>query len=137
MDRISINNIFNQQNNFQPLDANNIYDGMTSNNKIKFDIDRLITLRDERKKKIISHYEKLFNVCLNKISMANEMNKTEIIYDIPRTQYGHPGYNKYDCLEYIEKKIREIKLDVLILDDLKLYISWLNLEENINQNSAN
>lgn len=132
MDRISINNLFSTTNDFEPLDVHNLFNTKEQmvKNKINFNIDRLIKLREERKKKILVQYEKIFNMCLNKINMANELNKTEIIYDVPEGLYGHFDYNSLDCLNYIEKKIRDMHLDTLILNNKTIFISWLNLEEN-------
>lgn len=133
MDKISINNLFPSDNDFQPLDVNSLYNtnDQRTKNKINFNIDRLIKLRDERKSKILVQYEKIFNMCLNKITVANNMNKTEVVFNCPSAIYGHFEYNQYDCLEYIEKKIKDMHLDAIILADKTLYISWLNLADNI------
>lgn len=132
MDRISINNLFPSTNDFQPLDVNNLYN--TQENKIKskinFNVDRLIKLREERKKKILIQYEKVFNICLNKINLANNLNKTEVTYDIPEAIYGHTDYNIIDCIAYVNNKLENMNLDTLILNGNTIYISWLNLEEN-------
>lgn len=152
MDKISINNLFSSNNDFQPLDVHNLYnaneykskinnnvnniDNNSNKNKkkVNFNIDRLIQLREDRKKKILVHYEKIFNTCLNKIDTANNFNKTEIIYEIPEAIYGHSDYNMGDCIAYVNEKLEELNLDTLIFGQT-IYVSWLNLAENIKKNN--
>ena len=133
MDRISINNLFPSSNNFQPLDVNSLYNvnEQRTKNKITFNIDKLVSLREERKKKVFVQYEKIFNMCLNKINLANGLNKNELVYYVPEAVYGYFDYNSINCLEYIEDKLRKMKLETLILDNTSLYVSWENLAKKI------
>lgn len=136
MDKISVNNIISTPIEFQPLNVTNIYntDENKTQTKLNFNIDRLIKLRDERKKKILTQYEKIYNMCLNKINTANNLNKTEVIYEIPDAMYGHTDYNIGDCVLYVNNKLNKMSLDTLILGS-KIYITWLNLAENIKKNN--
>jgi len=136
MDRISINNLFPYTNDFQPLDVHSLYNNKEQKvkNKINFNIDRLINLREERKKKILVQYEKIFSMCLNKITLANNLNKIEIIYEVPDAMYGHFDYNPDHCLKYLEDKLQHMQLDTLILDGKTIYITWQNLSEKIKKN---
>jgi len=133
MDKISINNLFPSTNDFQPLDVNNLYNtnDQKVKNKINFNIERLIKLREERKRKILVQYEKIFNMCLKKISLANNLNYTEVIYDIPEAIYGHFDYNPNDCLEYVNNKLKNMHLDTIYMGDKQIYVSWINLEDNM------
>jgi hypothetical protein len=119
MDNISISNIFSGTNDFRPLDVNNLYNNAIKSNydrnKINFNIDRLTKLREERKNKIL-------------ITLANNLNKTEVMFDVPEVVYGYPDYNVTDCVIYIVKKIKDMKLDALIFNK-SVYISWLDLQE--------
>ena len=135
MDKISINNLFPASHDFQPLDVNNLYNTNEQKvkNKINFNIDKLVKLREERKKKILVQYEKVFNMCLSKINLANNLNKTEIVYDVPEAIYGHFDYVIGDCIEYVHEKLKNMDLDTIILNEKSLYISWLYLEENRNK----
>lgn len=134
MDKININNIFASNNNgniFQPLNVNNLYNNdEQKDKKINFNIERLIKLREERRKKIMTQYEKVFKMCLNKINSANDLNKTEVIYDVPEVMFGYSDYNLNGCIQYVNDKLQGINLDTIILGKT-IYISWLNLEENI------
>ena len=133
MERISINNLFPSNNTFKPLDVYSLYNTKEQRikNKINFSIDRLINLREERKKKILEQYDKVFNICLNKINTANNLNKTETIYEVPNGIYGFIDYKPLECVHYIQKKLHDMCLNTLILSENVLYISWTYLEENI------
>lgn len=133
MDRISVNSLFPSNYKSEQLNTNNMFNlrEIQDKNKLNFNIEKLIKLRENRKKKIFIHYEKIFNLCLNKIDLANNMNKTETIYEVPNGIYGSFDYKPFDCLEFIEEKLKKMHLDILILNEKTIYISWINLEENI------
>jgi len=135
MDKISINNIFNT-NDRRVLDVNNIYGQQAqSEKKVQFSVDRLIKLREERKAKLYAEYKKQLNICLNRINTANNLNRTEVMYDVPDGLYGHSDYVPGDCLAYIKNKIKGMKLDVVVLSDRSILISWLHLEANLKASS--
>lgn len=130
MDKININNLFpSSSDDFMPLDVQSLFNLNEQKNrkKINFNIERLIKLREERKNKVLSQYEKVFGFCLNKINLANNLNKLEVIYDIPEAMYGSFEYNQLDCLLYIDNKLKDMGLDTLLIDNNSLYISWLEL----------
>lgn len=127
MDKISVANLF-PTNRFRPLDVNSLYNTrkQREDNKNNFNIDRLIKLREEKKKKIVEEYEKIYNMCLNKITLANNLGNTEVIYEVPDAVYGKLEYNIVDCIAYIINKLDEMKLDTMIFQK-SIYISWLDL----------
>jgi hypothetical protein len=133
MDKICINNLFNKgANEFKPLNVHTIYDVKGNKDKEKFNlnIDRLINLRDERENRVVAQYDKTYNTCLSKITTANELNKTSVVFNVPETVYGYFNYSPGECVKYINKKLEEMKFDTLILNDTTIYISWLNLGKN-------
>ncbi len=135
MDKININNLFGGTNN-KPLNVHTLYDtkGNKDKEKVSLNIERLINLRDERKNRVLIQYEKTYNSCLNRITTANELNKTDITFVAPESSFGHIDYNVVDCIDYIKRKLDELKLDTLILSESTLYISWLNLGKNRSEN---
>lgn len=136
MDKICINNLF-KTTEFKPLNVQTLYDVKGNKEKEKFNlnIDRLIHLRDERENKVITEYEKLYNNCIGKITMANELNKTSVVFNAPESVYGYFNYSPIECIKYINAKLENEKFDTLIISDNKLYISWLNLGKNRNKSS--
>ena len=133
MDKISISNLFPTSKDNKPLDVYSLYNtrDQKTKHKINLNIDRLINLREERRKKIFDHYEKIFNMCVNKINLANDLKKIQVVYDVPDGVFGTTEYNMYDCLEYIQQKLKEKHIDSFIISNKSIYISWENLEQNI------
>lgn len=137
MDRINIDNLFsNNSDNKRPLDVYSIYQNEDKNkNKIKFNIDKLINAKEEKKKKVFIQYNKIYNMCLNKIDTANRINKTDIIYDVPLFIYRCEEYNVLDCLKYLQDKLRDIYIDTLIILPSSIFISWANIDVNRKNNN--
>lgn len=135
MDQISIGNLFPSSSDFKPLDVYSLYHTKEQKvqNQLSFNIDRLVKLREEKKNKIFIHYDKIFNMCLNRITRANNLYKTEVLFDIPEGIYGQNDYNPLQCVEHIQKKLNDMGLDTLILNK-SIYISWLNLGDNLKNN---
>ena len=139
MDKINISNLFpgeqdDQGQDYRPVDVHSLFNlNKSKNKKTAFNLDRLVKLREERKMKVLLQYEKVFNLCLNKINLANNLNKLELAYDIPEAMYGSFEYNSIDCLLYITEKIKKMEIDVIILSESSLYISWVNLGTNLNK----
>lgn len=132
MDKICINNLFKGATDFKPLDVHTLYDIKGNKDKEKFNlnIDRLIHLRDERENRVHNQYDKTYNTCLGKITTANELNKTSLVFTVPETVYGYFNYSPSECIKYINTKLEIEKFETLILNDTTIYISWLNLGKN-------
>jgi len=133
MDRININNLFNQTDESRkPLDVYSLYHPYENKtiNKINFDIDKLGRIKKEKRLKLLKEYERVYNMCLNRIMFINEMNRQDFIYEIPEAIFGFYDYNKVECIEYIDKRIKKLCFDTIIVNDHSLYISWINIEEN-------
>lgn len=130
MHRISINNIFNANcsNHSREID---VYSLTNKSRKKKFNVNSLIEKNKNRQSKIHSFYKKKLDLCLEKITTANSYRKTEIIFKVPRIIIGPYNYNSMECLDFINKKLTEMKFDTIILNDNSIYISWSNIEEKI------
>lgn len=134
MDKINISNLFpttnNQHNDYQPLDVQSLYNITEKKpKKINFNLERLVKLREERKTKVLSQYEKVFNLCLNKINLANDLNKLELVYEVPEAVYGSFEYNSIECLLYISEKLKKMGIETIIVNEYSIYISWIDLSD--------
>jgi hypothetical protein len=131
MDNISISNLFPASITNKPIDAQSLYNYKEQKKKIKtkIDIDRLVNLREERKKKVIDQYDKVFNMCMSKVKLANEMNKFNIIYEVPEMVFGYFEYKPFECMQHIESKLKEYNFDTRIISNKLIFISWLNLKK--------
>lgn len=135
MDKININNLFPSNvpiDRDKPLDVTTIYNQDPKKTVARFSVDSLLKRKEERKRKTIDSYRKVYHMILNKISSANKVNDTtEIIYDVPEAIFGCKDYSSTDCLEYIENKLRNVYfMDTLKLSGRSIFISWKNIEDN-------
>ncbi len=131
MDKINISNLFPNQDEYGEINVHSLF-SITEKKpkKTEFNLERLANLREERKRKVLLQYEKVFNLCLNKINIANNLNKLEIIYDVPEAIYGSFDYKSIDCLFYISEKIKKMGIETIIISETSLYISWIDLGKN-------
>lgn len=135
MDKISINNLFptNKYNDYdnKPLDVYSLYNHKANKEEqqINMNIDRLISLREERKEKLIREYDRIFKMCMSKIHMANNLNRVFIIYEVPLATSMFPEYRTTECLDRLKKKLNDSCFESKILDHKSIFISWENLGE--------
>ena len=93
-------------------------------------INTTLNKNENREKKLKTVYKKLLGTCLHKIQILNDRDETDMVYNVPQIYYGFSKYEPFDCLTYIEKKLRKKYLDTYILSETKIFISWKNIEEN-------
>ena len=70
--------------------------------------------------------------CLRKIKHQNSLKKTDLIFTISDKIQGIPEYDSIKCLSFIEKTLKTMFMDTLIIDNVSIFISWKNIEENKN-----
>lgn len=140
MDNISVNSIFSVNDSGKALDVHSLYNrgkstGVTSKRSSKpvFSVDALIADREDREKKVVEEYKGVFHKCLKKIKLANKMNKSDIIFEVPQTIFMCPGYNYHVCINYINKRLHKLYMDTSILTDRTLFITWINIAKNKKQ----
>jgi hypothetical protein len=135
MDKININlltskNNTNINNNIAELSINT----MTSKKKTKENyitqIDHIITERKNRRIRLLTEYDKLFDMCFQRILIADKMNITEICFDIPNHILGCNEYILSECIDFLENKLRSLDFDTLRITKNSLFISWLFIELN-------
>lgn len=140
MNDINIKNIFANnilQNNSQEKTIISIsdfsVDTLVESNTFKTDISddyiinkiKLNKIND--KKKIDDLFEELYKQCLIKINTAIELNMTDIVYSVGLSYFGYPYYNSFQCIKYIETKLREKNFLTLVVSNKDIFISWKNI----------
>ena len=109
-------------------------DSLTSNRE-KTDlmkVDNLIRTRKLRRHRILEEYNRLFNNLMDKIQLANSLNKTELIFDIPVNTIEGVTY-KYDCnecVDFIQTKIKNLYIYTIRTSYNSIFVSWLYIEIN-------
>lgn len=140
MNNINIKNIFANnilQNNPQDKISININDfsvnTLVETNTFKtsisddYIINKIKINKITEKKKIDDLYEELYKECLIKINNAIELNITDIVYNVGLTYFGYPTYNSYECIKYIDSRLKEKKFLTLIISNRDIFISWKNI----------
>ena len=137
MNNININSIFGKNSSNggesnKPLDVHTLFHSgyVKTDAKPRFSVDSLINEREEKKKKVIYQYKRIFHMCLKKIQLANRMNKYEILYEVPEAIFMYPEYNSYDCLKYIDDRVKKLFMDTCILSNKTIFITWYDIKEN-------
>ena len=144
MDNINIVNLFTSSyckaDSHEPLDVRSLFTfykkcnlKINEDNRktVDFSVDSLINVRKEKKRMIHNKYKRITDVCLNKIKNANKINQTDIIFNVPLTVFGCNEYNPWGCLDYMEYKLRKLHMDTYIMSEITIFISWLNIENNM------
>jgi hypothetical protein len=138
MDNINIKNIFinNDKNikkeNITFLNEINTYNLVSKNKLIdvvddNFIVNKIKCIQKYENEHVIEVYEEKFKECLLKINDAIDINITDIFFKVNTGQFGCKKYDSYECLKYIEDKLRNKKFETLITNKTEIFISWRKL----------
>ena len=140
MNDINIKNIFANnilQNNSQEktiisisdFSVNTLVESNTFKTAISDDyiINKIKSNKINEKKKNDELCEELYKQCLIKINTAIELNMTDIIYSVGLSYFGYQYYDSFQCIKYIETKLREKKFLTLVVSNKDIFISWKNI----------
>lgn len=140
MNDINIKNIFANnilQNHSQDktsisikdFSVNTLVESNTFKSTISDDyiINKIKSNKMAERKKIDDLYEELYKECLVKINTALELNITDIIFNVGISYFGYPTYNSYECIKFIDTKLKEKKFLTMIISNKDIFISWKNI----------
>lgn len=128
MENMSIQSLFNcKTGNSKVLDVNSLINKKDDS----FDINKIIFAKEERRKKLCSAYDKLYEKCINKIEIANSLGRTDLLYHVPFELKDIPEYSPKECLSHIDKRIKSIYMDSYIVNSSIIFITWFYIEANI------
>jgi hypothetical protein len=140
MNNLSIDNIFNNNNynytNMNQVDITSLFNYKYNVDKVTLpkshtvDINKLITTKENKKNKIKSNYCNIYNNLILKINKEDDRQKTFLIFNIPQVMLSCPEYSYLDCISYIKHHLEENKIDMLMLDNYIMFVSWKNIEKN-------
>lgn len=91
-------------------------------------LNKIKTNKINEKKKIVELYEELYKQCLVKINTAIELNITDIIFNVGLSYFGYTTYNSFECIKFIEQKLKEKKFLTMIISNKDIFISWKNID---------
>ena len=140
MDNINIKNIFINNNSYKKENKDNssflceinTYNLISKNKLIEvvddnFIINKIKYVQKYENDLVIEVYEEKFKECLLKINDAIDINITDIFVTVNKGHFGCKKYYSYDCLKYIEEKLRKKKFETLITSKTEIFISWKKL----------
>jgi hypothetical protein len=138
MNNINIKNIFannilqNSQNTnicINDFSVDTLVESNTFNTTISDDyiVDKIKSNKKNEITKINDLYETKYKECLIKINNAIELYLTDVVFSVGISYFGYQTYNSYECIKYIEKKLKEKNFLTLIISNKDIFISWKNI----------
>lgn len=91
---------------------------------IKSEVNNISRLTKERHDSKIKLYRMILLECIKKIKREYEFRRTDTFFKIDEFVYGHPEYDKDECIEYIIVELKKFYYDVLQICSTKIFISW-------------
>jgi len=105
---------------------------------LSININKLRNEVEEREKRKIKIYEKILNLCYNKILNNNKQNDDyTCTYTVPSVVFGLPLYNVDECVSFIMNKLIEKGFDIVFAFPLTIHISWKPDDKYNNKNNQN
>lgn len=95
--------------------------------EVKFSIDDIIRKKQEKKIKKNNMYIVVLNGCYEEINNANALDKTDIIYDAKYDITFDPDFCIDECMQKVEKKLRDDNIRTRRLSRTRLFVSWYHL----------
>lgn len=109
------------------LDINSLLN-ITKPNNQNFSSEQLIHIKNIKREKLADAYNTFYNKCIDRIKLLNNMDKTDLFFDVPLFLPECPNYNPSDCIEFLETKLRFHKFDTLKININTLFITWKYIE---------
>lgn len=93
----------------------------------QININELYSIQKKKKQKRTICFDKILELCHNRIRTIAESNGLNTFYEIPGILAGYPLYNLEECLEYVVDALRKNGFLVQILPAphvAVIYVSW-------------
>lgn len=87
-------------------------------------VNKIKTTKQNEIIKTTDLYELKYNECMMYIDNAIDVGLTDIIFSVGISYFGYQNYNSYECLLYIEKKLKDNNFLTLIKSRKDIFISW-------------
>lgn len=98
------------------------------NESVRSKIDDVLRLNKERRDNKQKIYRSLLKGCVEKIRQQNILRKTETTYTVEDIVYGHPEYDREECIEYMINSLRKYNVCVCLLNKTTLFLYWKFME---------
>jgi GTP cyclohydrolase I len=125
MDKINIDNLFGTKTKDRKMDVTTLFEENKKDEK--FDVNKLKDKRRYDKERAESEYKKILKIIQKKINDTNKYGAMYLVYEIPEIVFGCSEYKKNICMQYLEKKLKRDNFEIIIMSDIKIYVSWKKL----------
>ena len=94
-----------------------------------FIIDKIKSNKKNEMVKVNDLYETKYKECLLMINNAVELNLTDLIFNVELSYFGYKNYDSLECINYIEKKLKNKNFLTLKISYKSIFISWKNITD--------
>jgi hypothetical protein len=108
---------------------------INSDPDLNFNSTILLKNIQQRRLKVRAKLVEMFNLCCEKILDVENAGLTDLIFKLPESTFiDFNGCKDIDIINYIAKKLKQNKLDVLIMKNDTLFVTWKFIELNFESN---
>jgi hypothetical protein len=91
---------------------------------IKSTIENIMKVNKERKENKIKLYRSSLRDCIGRIEQQNYLRKTGILYKFDEIIFGHPEYDREECIEYVINELQKYGFNTQRNNQTTVLISW-------------
>lgn len=114
--------------------ANDItVDSISHSNKEENTVEKIIETKEKKRELLADFMNNQYENCSRKLHIANQLGKTDLLFSVPAYEPEIPAYSSLSCLVYIEKRLRELCYDTIIINKTTIFITWVYIEVNLNE----
>ena len=139
MENISVNilssstGMINDSNSNSNLNSNNIDVESLSNlknSKEIFDINMIISIKKQKREKLLETYITYYDRCIEKIKILNKRNICDLFFQVPFYIPDCFEYKPQDCIDFIQNKLKKYYMDSYKINNNTIFITWKYIELN-------
>lgn len=125
MNKISISNLLSvpEDQIIGGFGTHNIISSQTKKS-VKNEVEELLRINKERRENKIKLYRCILRNCIRKIKTDDAVRKTDTFFKVDEIMYGHPEYDRDECIEYITIELKKFLFDVFQIQRNTIFISW-------------
>ena len=97
------------------------------NNNIDVDylMNKIQTITNNEQLRLQEFRKKIYKSCILKINNSIDCAITDVFYSVPCKTKEYPKYDPFECLIYIQNKLRKKNFETLIIEkDNMIFVSW-------------
>jgi hypothetical protein len=130
MEKTSIKDLYPDIDNFKVMDINTVRNMLDDRARsVKLNIHNDIKKEKRRAVLVNRGYDKIYDMCVEKINEASNFKKTDTVFKVPRGWKDYTNYSMIDCANHIVNKLKEEGILCTMLGEV-LFITWDHLRNS-------